>query len=258
MRRAPPRRESAPYFVGPRCVFVCVCVCLCVYSRVGASYVGRPICVCAVSAPLRRVNTYNLEVLVHGNPGDLVLGNPRNRAGACWAERACRVKCAGRISCEALAILPRCASSSRSSSRSAAAAAQPQQQRSSSAAAAAAAASVCSHRACSWSRAVSAHTFRSNPHTKRKISIRFNITVRHVQDQLAKVIPLDGPMVLMVGSWRSKLFIQYHSIQQLVRRHNRKCNSAIRAHMVHPRKSGARTCVVCVASQTQTIDSHTS
>jgi hypothetical protein len=232
---------------------------LCVYSRVGASYVGRPICVCAVSAPLRRVNTYNLEVLVHGNPGDLVLGNPRNRAGACWAERACRVKCAGRISCEALAILPRCASSSRSSSRSAAAAAQPQQQRSSSAAAAAAAAaSVCSHRACSWSRAVSAHTFRSNPHTKRKISIRFNITVRHVQDQLAKVIPLDGPMVLMVGSWRSKLFIQYHSIQQLVRRHNRKCNSAIRAHMVHPRKSGARTCVVCVASQTQTIDSHTS
>jgi hypothetical protein len=31
------------------CVFVCVCVCLCVYSRVGASYVGRPICVCAVS-----------------------------------------------------------------------------------------------------------------------------------------------------------------------------------------------------------------
>ena len=37
---------------------VCVCVCLCVYSRVGASYVGRPICVCAVSAPLRRVNIY--------------------------------------------------------------------------------------------------------------------------------------------------------------------------------------------------------
>ena len=30
MRRAPPRRESAPYFVGPSCVFVCVCVCLCV------------------------------------------------------------------------------------------------------------------------------------------------------------------------------------------------------------------------------------
>ena len=46
-------------FVGPRCVFVCVCVCWCVYSRVGASYVGRPICVCAVSAPLRRVNTHN-------------------------------------------------------------------------------------------------------------------------------------------------------------------------------------------------------
>ena len=36
-------------------VFVCVCVCLCVYSRVGASCVGRPTCVCAVWAPLRRV-----------------------------------------------------------------------------------------------------------------------------------------------------------------------------------------------------------
>ena len=59
MRRAAPRREPAPYFVGPRCAFVCVCVCLCVYSRVGASCVGRPICMCAVLAPLRRVNTYN-------------------------------------------------------------------------------------------------------------------------------------------------------------------------------------------------------
>ena len=39
-------------FVGPRCAFV---LCLCVYSRVGASCVGRPICVCAVLAPLRRV-----------------------------------------------------------------------------------------------------------------------------------------------------------------------------------------------------------
>ena len=38
------------------CLCVCVCVCLCVYSRVDASYAGRPICVCAVSAPLRRVN----------------------------------------------------------------------------------------------------------------------------------------------------------------------------------------------------------
>ena len=37
--------------------YVCVCVCLCVYSRVGASCVGRPTCVCAVWAPLRRVNT---------------------------------------------------------------------------------------------------------------------------------------------------------------------------------------------------------
>ena len=147
----------------------------------------------------------------------------------------------------------------------AAAAGQPQQQRSRSSsaaaaqAAAAAAASVCSHRACSWSRAVSAHTFRSNPHTKRKISIRFNITVRHVQDQLAKVIPLDGPMVLMVGSWRSKLFIQYHSIQQLVRRHNRKCNPQFARTWYIPGKA-ARARVSCVASegsQTQTIDSHT-
>ena len=27
---------------------LCVCLCLCVFSRVGASCVGRPICVCAV------------------------------------------------------------------------------------------------------------------------------------------------------------------------------------------------------------------
>ena len=57
MRRAPPRRESAPYFVGPRCVIVCVCVCLCVYSRVGASYVTcRPshLCVCRVGTPPAR------------------------------------------------------------------------------------------------------------------------------------------------------------------------------------------------------------
>ena len=37
----------------PRCAFVCVCVCLCVYSRVGASCVGRPICVCAPGQRLR-------------------------------------------------------------------------------------------------------------------------------------------------------------------------------------------------------------
>ena len=42
--------------VRPGCAFVCVCVCLCAHSRVGASCVGRPICVCAVLAPLRRVN----------------------------------------------------------------------------------------------------------------------------------------------------------------------------------------------------------
>jgi len=39
-------------------VFVCVSVCVGVFSRVGASCVGRPTCVCAVWAPLRRVNTY--------------------------------------------------------------------------------------------------------------------------------------------------------------------------------------------------------
>ena len=41
------------------CVFVCVSV-LSVYFR-SASYVGRPICVCAVSAPLWRVHTYMYE-----------------------------------------------------------------------------------------------------------------------------------------------------------------------------------------------------
>ena len=40
-------------------VFVCVSVWLCVFSRVGASCVGRSTCVCAVWAPLRRVNKYN-------------------------------------------------------------------------------------------------------------------------------------------------------------------------------------------------------
>ena len=40
------------------CLFVFVCVCVCMYYRVGASCVGaRPIYVCAVSTPLRRVNT---------------------------------------------------------------------------------------------------------------------------------------------------------------------------------------------------------
>jgi hypothetical protein len=36
---------------------LCVCLCLCVYSQVGASYVGRPICVCAVlgTPPARSV-----------------------------------------------------------------------------------------------------------------------------------------------------------------------------------------------------------
>ena len=48
---------------------LCVCLCSRVYSRVGASCVGRPTCVCAVWAPLRRVNRYwastRVEAQVH-------------------------------------------------------------------------------------------------------------------------------------------------------------------------------------------------
>ena len=53
MRRAPPRRESAPYFVGPSCVFVCVCVCLCVGTLASRCLVCRPshLCVCRVGTP---------------------------------------------------------------------------------------------------------------------------------------------------------------------------------------------------------------
>ena len=36
-------------------MFVCACVCFRVYARVGASWVGRPICV-SLCVPLRRVN----------------------------------------------------------------------------------------------------------------------------------------------------------------------------------------------------------
>jgi hypothetical protein len=52
-------------------VFVCVSVCFCVFSRVGASCVGRPICVCAVWAPLRRVNFRGWD-LVHPQHTGLV------------------------------------------------------------------------------------------------------------------------------------------------------------------------------------------
>ena len=48
------RERLSPWY-DVDCVFVCVCVCLRVFSRVGASCVGGPICVCAVWAPLRRV-----------------------------------------------------------------------------------------------------------------------------------------------------------------------------------------------------------
>jgi hypothetical protein len=56
LMRAPPRREGEPAHraLSGRvvCLFVFVCVFVCV-RRVGASCVGRPICVCVVSAPLR-------------------------------------------------------------------------------------------------------------------------------------------------------------------------------------------------------------
>ena len=51
------RREPAPYFVGPRCAFVCVCVCLCVFVCVLSSryLVCRPpSCVCRVGTPPAR------------------------------------------------------------------------------------------------------------------------------------------------------------------------------------------------------------
>jgi len=51
------------------CVFVFVGRCLCVYSRVGASCVGRPTCVCAVWAPLRRakyIPTDDSRRYIHG------------------------------------------------------------------------------------------------------------------------------------------------------------------------------------------------
>ena len=35
-----------------------LCIYLSIYLYLGASFVGRPICVCAVLAPLRRVNKY--------------------------------------------------------------------------------------------------------------------------------------------------------------------------------------------------------
>ena len=63
---AAPRREPAPYFVGPRCAFVCVCVCLCVYSRVGASCVGRPICVCVPCWHPSGALIYNLKYVFSG------------------------------------------------------------------------------------------------------------------------------------------------------------------------------------------------
>ena len=69
------RERPSPWY-GADCVFVCVCfllrsvlleetnkltfvcVTLCAYSRVGASCVGRPNCVCDVWAPFRRVQIH--------------------------------------------------------------------------------------------------------------------------------------------------------------------------------------------------------
>ena len=51
------RERPSPWYDAD-CVFVCVCVCLCVYSRVGASCVARPTCVCAVWAPPARKYIY--------------------------------------------------------------------------------------------------------------------------------------------------------------------------------------------------------
>jgi hypothetical protein len=59
------------------CLFVFLCGCVCSLDRVGASCVGRPTCVCAVWAPLRRVNidqncvfsTRNLAIAPQFRPG---------------------------------------------------------------------------------------------------------------------------------------------------------------------------------------------
>ena len=47
-------REPAPYFVGPRCVFVCVGLCVCVLSS--KCLVSRPshLCVCRIGSPPAR------------------------------------------------------------------------------------------------------------------------------------------------------------------------------------------------------------
>ena len=60
-----------------------MCVCLCAYSRVGTSCVGRPTCVCAVWAPLRRVNTKR--------PATRWVRPRRSR-------RTCDQRCGGRVS----------------------------------------------------------------------------------------------------------------------------------------------------------------
>ena len=66
------RERLSPWY-NVDCVFVCVCVCTLDKglwsSRVGASCVGRPTYVCAVWAPLRRVNTYTLALYIYLRAG---------------------------------------------------------------------------------------------------------------------------------------------------------------------------------------------
>jgi len=54
--RVAPRRESAPYFVGPSCVFLCLCLCVFVCVLSSRFLVGRTshLCVCRVGTPPAR------------------------------------------------------------------------------------------------------------------------------------------------------------------------------------------------------------
>jgi len=64
-------------------VLVCVSVWLCVFSRVqGASCVGRPTCVCAVWAPLRRVKIKETKSLQVKNKAFSTLPRTRYIRGA--------------------------------------------------------------------------------------------------------------------------------------------------------------------------------
>jgi hypothetical protein len=68
-----------------------------------------------------------------------------------------------------------------------------------------------------------------------------------VQDQLAKVVPLDGPMMLMVGSWRSneQAFhsISFNSTIGTSAQQEMQLRNA-RAHEIPPEKRRAHVCRV--------------